>query len=83
MNRIISFILISLISADIFATKKEILPYKDNTLSVEQRVNDLLGRMTLEEKLAQIRHIHSWHIFNGQQLDEAKLAKYCGNVSWG
>lgn len=30
------------------------LPYKDPKLSVEQRVTDLLGRMTLEEKVAQL-----------------------------
>lgn len=33
---------------------KSVLPYKDPNLSVEQRVNDLLGRMTLEEKVAQL-----------------------------
>lgn len=30
------------------------LPYKDANLSVEERVNDLLGRMTLEEKISQM-----------------------------
>ena len=29
-------------------------PYQDNTLTPEERARDLLGRMTLEEKLAQI-----------------------------
>ena len=33
-------------------------PYKDSRLPVDIRVDDLLGRMTLEEKIAQIRHIH-------------------------
>lgn len=45
------------------------LPYKQPNLPIEERVNDLLSRMTLEEKVAQIRHIHSWNIFNGQTLD--------------
>ena len=31
--------------------KKEILPYKNPKLSVEERVNDLLARMTLAEKI--------------------------------
>ena len=31
--------------------------YKDPTLSPEERTTDLLRRMTLEEKIAQIRHI--------------------------
>jgi beta-glucosidase len=30
-------------------------PYRDSTLAVETRVADLLGRMTLDEKLAQLR----------------------------
>src|SRR5262245_40335170 len=29
-------------------------PYRDPKLAVEQRVSDLLGRMTLEEKIAQL-----------------------------
>ncbi|MER8307358.1 hypothetical protein ABS202_18905, partial [Acinetobacter baumannii] len=57
-------------------------PYKDSRLPVDIRVDDLLGRMTLEEKIAQIRHIHSWDIFNDQELDEEKLQKLAGDVAW-
>jgi len=58
-------------------------PYRLSSLSVEERVDDLLQRMTLEEKIAQIRHVHSWNIFNGQELDEKKLTSFVGNLSWG
>lgn len=58
-------------------------PYKNPALSPEQRTADLLQRMTLEEKIAQIRHIHSWDIFNEQELDEAKLQEFVGDVCWG
>ena len=34
--------------------KKETLPYKDASLTIDARVADLLGRMTLEEKVAQM-----------------------------
>ncbi len=34
--------------------KKAILPYKDSTLAISTRVNDLLSRMTLEEKISQM-----------------------------
>ena len=45
------------------------LPYKNPLLPTEVRVNDLLQRMTLKEKIAQIRHLHSWDVFDGQQLN--------------
>lgn len=32
----------------------QMLPYKNSNLPVEERVNDLIGRMTLEEKIAQM-----------------------------
>ena len=34
---------------------KDLLPYRDPRLAVEQRVADLLGRMSLEEKVAQTK----------------------------
>lgn len=59
------------------------VPYKDPKLPIQQRVDDLLNRMTLEEKVAQIRHIHSWNIFNNQELDLDKLNAFVGDLSWG
>lgn len=58
-------------------------PYKNASLPTGERVEDLLRRMTLEEKIAQIRHIHSWNIFDGQTLDEKKLSAFAGNIGWG
>ncbi|HEY0686908.1 MAG TPA: glycoside hydrolase family 3 N-terminal domain-containing protein [Steroidobacter sp.] len=40
-------------------SKTERPPYKDPSLPVEQRVQDLLSRMTLEEKIAQITAVWS------------------------
>lgn len=57
--------------------------YKDPRLTPEERADDLLARMTLEEKIAQIRHIHSWNLFNGQELDEEKLHGFVGDLCWG
>jgi beta-glucosidase len=38
-----------------YAQQVPVAPYMDPALPVEQRVNDLLGRMTLEEKVSQMR----------------------------
>lgn len=59
------------------------IPYKDSTLPVEERVQDLLGRMTLEEKVSQLRHIHSENVFDGQQLNKGKLNSFCQGMSFG
>jgi len=59
------------------------LPYKNPLLPTEVRVNDLLQRMTLKEKIAQIRHLHSWDIFDGQQLNKEKLARMCEFGGYG
>lgn len=58
-------------------------PYRNNQLPIEERVKDLLGRMTLEEKMAQIRHIHSSDIFNGQNLEAENLKSFCQGIGWG
>ncbi len=62
---------------------QQILPYRNPTLPVEKRVSDLLARMTLEEKIAQISHLHSWHIFDGQKLNMSKLHEICNGVAYG
>ena len=43
------------------------------SVSYEQRVDSLLHKMTLEEKVAQMSHIHSWDIFDEKVLNESKL----------
>lgn len=61
----------------------ELLPYKNPSLPTEVRVDDLLSRMTLEEKIAQMSHIHSWQIYDGQQLNKEKLKEKCGELPYG
>ncbi|MEM1137331.1 MAG: glycoside hydrolase family 3 N-terminal domain-containing protein [Bacteroidota bacterium] len=50
------------------AQRKNLPPYKDNRNDITTRVNDLLGRMTLEEKMAQIVCI--WNQKNELILDQ-------------
>lgn len=48
------------------AKKKVVLPYQDAKLPVEQRVRDLLSRMTLEEKAGQLRCTLGWGYYDIQ-----------------
>ena len=59
------------------------VPYKNPLLPTEVRVNDLLQRMTLKEKIAQICHLHSWDVFDGQQLNKKKLAQMWVHGGYG
>jgi len=42
---------------------KEHLPYKDPTLSVKERISDLIGRMTVEEKIGQLLCPMGWEMY--------------------
>jgi beta-glucosidase len=50
-------------------------PYRDASLPVEQRVQDLLSRMTLEEKVGQMGQINAWALMGdpGTPWDRAPL----------
>ena len=46
------------------ARQKDTLPYRDASLPVEQRVSDLLSRMTLQEKIGQLRCTLAWNYYD-------------------
>ncbi len=50
-----------------------VLPYKDASLPIEQRVDDLLGRMSLQEKVAQMTGW--WHYDERRMRDEGSVFK--------
>ena len=56
---------------------KELLPYQNPKLSVEQRVNDLVSRMTLQEKVGQLRCTLAWnyYIIKGKNVEPSELFK--------
>ena len=49
-------------------------PYRDSSQSIDARVKDLLSRMTLDEKLAQIGSIFSNEVIDGGQFSAEKAA---------
>lgn len=81
MNKSIIALLAASFSLSVAA--KDVLPYKNPSLPTEVRVEDALSRMTLEEKIAQMSHIHSWQIYDGQELDKAKLEEKCKTLPYG
>jgi beta-glucosidase len=56
---------------------KEVLPYQNPRLSVEQRVNDLVSRMTLQEKVGQLRCTLAWNYYTikGKNVEPSELFK--------
>ena len=58
--------------------------YKDVSQPIEVRVQDLLSRMTIEERVAQLRHIHEGSILNDDHtLNLEKMKNIIGTLGWG
>jgi beta-glucosidase len=53
-------------------------PYLDPALAVADRVDDLLGRMTLEEKIAQLGSIWVFEVLDGDRLEPGKAQERLG-----
>lgn len=83
-KRILSIGVVILFAISILSTHAQTPIYKQTQYSTEERVADLLQRMTIDEKIAQIRHLTSWYLFNEQELDLDKLKKHTQNgIAWG
>lgn len=57
--------------------------YKDPSQPIESRVKDLLKRMTLQEKVAQMQDISFSEISNENKMDAEKLNKHLKGLSYG
>lgn len=76
MKRItILFTFLSLMATH--AVAKNVLPYKNSGLPVEARVSDLLSRMTLEEKVGQLRCTLAWNYYTirGNRVEPSEQFK--------
>ncbi len=56
-------------------SKKEEPIYRDSTFTIEKRVEDLLSRMTLEEKVAQMRMFHAQLGVEFSKKDQLELSE--------
>lgn len=57
--------------------------YKDASLTPEQRATDLLSRMTTDEKIAQIRHLHSGDLFPNHKFSKSNVRNIAGDAAYG
>lgn len=75
MRRMLTLALLALFAMGSVAQNN--LPYKDSKLPVEQRVKDLLSRMTLEEKVGQMRCTLGWNYYEiqGKKVVPSELFK--------
>lgn len=56
-------------------------PYKDPMLTAEERVADLLGRMTLEEKVGQLTCLTGWKMYERYGADVSVSQKFAKALS--
>lgn len=66
-----------------FAQSRKLPIYKDSTQPLESRITDLLKRMTLEEKLAQMQDVSFSDISSSGITDPRKMAKLLNGMSYG
>jgi beta-glucosidase len=67
----------------VVAQRKQPPVYKDASKPVESRVKDLLRRMTLREKIAQMQDLSFSDIYTSDTLDRMKMEKFLGGFSRG
>lgn len=82
MKRKILFLLI-LMPFFIFAQNKHIPIYKNPSESVESRIKDILKRMTLQEKIAQMQDVSFSNLSTSDTIDPVKMEKRLKGMSYG
>ncbi len=77
----ISTLFTTVITLTAFPQKK--LPYKDATLPIEQRVGDLLGRMSVKEKIGQLRCTLAWNYYEIKGNDVVPSESFKKDIAEG
>lgn len=76
----LSFFLLTVVMT---ATAQLQPPYRDAALPIDTRVDDLLGRMTLEEKIDQLSHIHYASVMENGRIDTLRFNQMMGKGTRG
>lgn len=61
-------------SVQTIESQKSVLPYLNPTLPIEQRVDDLIFRMTLEEKVSQM-------MYTSKSVERLGIPEYTGGMN--
>src|SRR5690606_34106971 len=75
MKKIYIFLL-GIICFNATQIRAQILPYKNSRLPISDRVDDLLGRMTVEEKVGQLSKMLGWEMYEKDGKDVRVSAKF-------
>lgn len=59
-------------------------PYQNPELTIRQRVEDLLARLSLSEKVGQVnQHLYGWECYKKEQEAVELTEKFKNHVQWG
>lgn len=59
-------------------------PYQNKNLTIRERVNDLISKMTLQEKIGQVnQHLYGWQSYYKDSSGINLTNKFKNHVNWG
>lgn len=82
-NRIFNSAYVVLLILSISCSHKDKLDYKNPNLPIEERIDDLLSRMTVEEKARQLDMYIPIDLVTNHEFDEVKMDSVIGEVGIG
>ena len=77
MKRLYSLIISYVCLLQVVFAGQGYVKYKDSSLSAAERVEDLMSRMTIDEKVAQLMQMGSHMIIHDGEIDHAKMKAIC------